>query len=222
MVSIRLADAKPPPTLLPTSFPATTNPVQPLLKMMDVLLTLHPDLQRVVDEQQPMWMDVLPALHPDPQQVVDEQLASSMPTPQPVDMLELQPPPPPILLEHDLIYKTEVVLLGPPPLPPPTAATASTAPLQEQPPSVLSPPAARVNMFAHTAEADGEAEVNLGCRMSVLISCVIISHLLKDDPSLHGFGQFCPSRSPTRRPRHHNSGPRSAATPARRVWRRQI
>jgi hypothetical protein len=30
-----------------------------------VLLALHPDLQRIVNEQQPMSMDVLPLLHPD-------------------------------------------------------------------------------------------------------------------------------------------------------------
>jgi hypothetical protein len=31
---------------------------------MDVLPVLRPDLQRVVDKQQPMLMDVLSALHP--------------------------------------------------------------------------------------------------------------------------------------------------------------
>jgi hypothetical protein len=66
-----------------------------------------------------MSMDVLLTLHPDLQQIVDKQLASSMSTPQPVDMLELWPPPPPILLEQDLINKTDAVLLGPPPPPPP-------------------------------------------------------------------------------------------------------
>jgi hypothetical protein len=32
---------------------------------MDVLPALQSDLQRIVDEQQPMSMDVLPALYPD-------------------------------------------------------------------------------------------------------------------------------------------------------------
>jgi hypothetical protein len=68
-----------------------------------VLPALHPNLQRIVDEQQPMSMDVLPALHPDLQRVFNEQLASLMLTPQQVDMLELLPLPPPILLEQDLI-----------------------------------------------------------------------------------------------------------------------
>jgi hypothetical protein len=84
-----------------------------------VLPALHPDLQRIVDEQQPMSMDMLPALHPNLQWVIDKQPASSMSTPQPVDMLELLPPPPLILLEQGLIYETEAVLLGlpsPPPL----------------------------------------------------------------------------------------------------------
>jgi hypothetical protein len=61
---------------------------------MDVLPVLHPDLQRIIDEQQPMSMDVLPTLHPYLQRAIDKQLASSMLTPQPVDMLELLPPPP--------------------------------------------------------------------------------------------------------------------------------
>jgi hypothetical protein len=146
-----------------------------------------------------MSMDVLLALHPDLQQIVDKQLASSMSTPQPVDMLELWPPPPPILLEQDLINKTDAMLLGPPPPPPPAAVAAPTAPPLEQPPSLPSPPAARVNMFAHTAEADGEAEVNLNRRMSVLMSSVI-GHLLEGDPSLHRSGQFRPSCSPIHRP----------------------
>jgi hypothetical protein len=62
-----------------------------------------------------MLMDMLLALHPDLQRVIHKQLASLMSTPQLVDMLELLPPPP-ILLGQDLIYKTEMVLLGPPPL----------------------------------------------------------------------------------------------------------
>jgi hypothetical protein len=82
---------------------------------------------------------------------------------------------------------------------PPAAVAASTAPPLEQPPSLPSPPAARVNMFAHTAEAGGEAEVDLNCRMSVLMSSVI-GHLLEGDPSLHRSGQFRPSRSPIHRP----------------------
>jgi hypothetical protein len=56
MAGIRSADAQPllssPP--LPTPLPATTNPVQLLLEMMDAMPTLHPKLQRVVDEQQAM------------------------------------------------------------------------------------------------------------------------------------------------------------------------
>jgi hypothetical protein len=56
----------------------------------------------------------------------------------------------------------------------PAAAAALTAPPLEQPPSVLSPPAARVNLFAHTMEAGNEAEVDdeavdLNRRMLVLI-----------------------------------------------------
>jgi hypothetical protein len=170
-----------------------------------------------------MSMDMLPALHPILQWVIDKQPASSMPTPQPVDVLELLPPPPPILLEQDLIYETKVVLLGLPPPPPPAAAAAPTAPPPEQPPSVLSPPAARVNLFAHTVEAGDEAEVNneavdLDRRMLVLIS--VIGHLLEGSPSLHGSGRFHPSRSPACRPRHCNPGLRSATAPTRRVWRR--
>jgi hypothetical protein len=41
MVGIRSADAQPP---LPTPLPMTTNPVQLLLEMIDVMLTLHPKL----------------------------------------------------------------------------------------------------------------------------------------------------------------------------------
>jgi hypothetical protein len=47
MEGIRSADTKPPPTPLPTPLPATTNPVQ----SMNVMSTLHPELQWVVDEQ---------------------------------------------------------------------------------------------------------------------------------------------------------------------------
>jgi hypothetical protein len=43
-----------------------------------VLPVLHPDLQRIVDEQQPMSMDVLPALQSDLQRIVDEQQPMSM------------------------------------------------------------------------------------------------------------------------------------------------
>jgi hypothetical protein len=187
---------------------------------MDVLPTLHSDLQRIVNEQQPMSMDVLPTLHPDLQRVVDKKMASSMPQLQPQDMLELLPPPPPILLEQDLIYKIEAVLLEPPPPSPPVVAAAPTAPPPEQPPSVPSPPAvARVNMFAHTVEAGDDEAVDLDHWMSVLISS-IIGHSLEGGPSLHGTGRFRPFCSPARRPRHCNLGPRSAAAPAHCVWRR--
>jgi hypothetical protein len=81
MASIRSADTKPPPTLLPTPLPVTINPVQPLLETMDMLPTLHPDLQWVVDKQQPMSIDVLPALHPDLQWVVDKQQPMSIDVP---------------------------------------------------------------------------------------------------------------------------------------------
>jgi hypothetical protein len=89
----------------------------------------------------------------------------------------------------------------------PTKVSTPIAPPPEQPPSVSSPPIVRVNMFAHIVETGDEAEVD-------------DSHLLEGSPSLHGSGRFRPSRSPARRPRHHNPGPRSATTPARRVWRR--
>jgi hypothetical protein len=76
MVDIQLADAKPPPTplslLLPTPSLASTNLVQSPLEMMNAMPTLHPDLQRIGDEQQPMSMDGLPALHPDLQQIIDK------------------------------------------------------------------------------------------------------------------------------------------------------
>jgi hypothetical protein len=188
-----------------------------------VLPALHLNLQRIVDEQQPMSMDVLSVFHPDLQRV-DKQLVSSMPTPQPVDMLELLPPPPLILLEQDLIYKTEAMLLGPLPPPPPAVAAVLTAPPLEQPLSVSSPPATRINMFTHTVEAGDEAEVDdeavdLDRRMSVLISPVI-DHLLEGDPSLHESGWFRSSRSLACCPRHRNLGPRFAVAPARCVWRR--
>jgi hypothetical protein len=79
MAGIQLADAKPPltplPSLLLTPSLASTNLVQSPLETMDAMLTLHPDLQRIGDEQQPMPMDGLPVLHPDLQQISD----SSMP-----------------------------------------------------------------------------------------------------------------------------------------------
>jgi hypothetical protein len=189
-----------------------------------VLPALHPNLQRIVDEQQPMSMDVLSVFHPDLQRVVDMQLVSSMPTPQPVDMLELLPPPPLILLEQDLIYKIEAMLLGPLPPPPPAVATMLTAPPLEQSLFVSSPPATRINMFTHTMEAGDEAEVDdeavdLDHRMSVLISPVI-DHLLEGDPSLHESGQFRSSHLLACCPRHRNLGPRFAVAPARCVWRR--
>jgi hypothetical protein len=142
-----------------------------------------------------MSMDVLPALHPNLQRVINEQLASSMPQPQLMDMLD--PPPPPFLLKQDLIYKTE---------------------------AVPSPPPARVNMFTHTAEADDKAKfddeaVDLDRQMSMLISSVV-GYFVEGGPSLNGSRQFRPSRSPARRPRHRNSGHRFAAAPARHVWRR--
>jgi hypothetical protein len=61
--------------------------------LMDGLSALHPDLQRTVDEQQPMSMDVLLTLHPDLQQVLDEQQATSMLAPHPAVPLELLPAP---------------------------------------------------------------------------------------------------------------------------------
>jgi hypothetical protein len=56
MAGIRSADVKLPPTPLPspplpTPLPVTTNPVQSLLEMMDAMLTLHLELQWVVNEQ---------------------------------------------------------------------------------------------------------------------------------------------------------------------------
>jgi hypothetical protein len=113
MAGIKLADAKPPPTpLLPTPSLASTNIVQSLLETMptlhpdlqrigdeqqpmsmDGLPALHPDLQRIVDEQQPMSMDVLPAFHPDLQQVIDKQQATSTSAPQPAVQSELLLPP---------------------------------------------------------------------------------------------------------------------------------
>jgi hypothetical protein len=82
MAGIKLADAKPPPTPLPSLLPtpslASTNLVQSLLETMDVMPTLHPDLQRIGDEQQPMSMDGLPALHLDLQRIIDEQQPMSM------------------------------------------------------------------------------------------------------------------------------------------------
>jgi hypothetical protein len=55
--------------------------VQSPLEMMDTMPTLHPDLQRIGDEQQPMSMDGLPALHPDLQQIIDKQQATSTSAP---------------------------------------------------------------------------------------------------------------------------------------------
>jgi hypothetical protein len=76
MAGIKLADAKPPPTPLPSL--ASTNLVQSLLETMDTMPTLHPDLQGISDEQQPMAMDGLSALHPNLQRIVDEQQPMSM------------------------------------------------------------------------------------------------------------------------------------------------
>jgi hypothetical protein len=56
---------------------------------------VHPDLQRIVDEQQPMLMGVMPVLHPDLQWLVNKQQPMSMPAPQPSVLLELLPLPPP-------------------------------------------------------------------------------------------------------------------------------
>jgi hypothetical protein len=54
MAGIKLADAKPPltplPSLLPTPSLASTNIVQSLLETMDAMPTLHPDLQRIGDK----------------------------------------------------------------------------------------------------------------------------------------------------------------------------
>jgi hypothetical protein len=58
------------PSPLPMKLSETATPVQLLLETMDVMSTLHPDLQRIVDEQQLMLMDVLPALHPDLQWII--------------------------------------------------------------------------------------------------------------------------------------------------------
>jgi hypothetical protein len=57
MAGIRSTDAKPLP-LLPTPLPVTTNIVQSLLETMDAMSTLHPELQRVVDEQKAMETSV--------------------------------------------------------------------------------------------------------------------------------------------------------------------
>jgi hypothetical protein len=97
MAGIQLP-AQPPPTPLPAL--ASTNLVQSPLETMDALPTLHSNLQRlgdeqqpmsrdglptlhldlpgIDDEQQPMAMDGLPALHPDLQSIVDEQQPMSM------------------------------------------------------------------------------------------------------------------------------------------------
>jgi hypothetical protein len=90
------------------------------------MLTLHPDLQQIVDEQQPMSMDVLSALHPVLQQIVDEQQALLMLTLQLAVPLELLPLPPPL-----------------PSLPfAPTSAAASSMPFSMTTTSVALPPPA--------------------------------------------------------------------------------
>jgi hypothetical protein len=76
---------------LPAQQPPT--PLQSSLETMDALSTLHSDLQRLGDEQQPMSMDGLPALHPDLQHVIDKQQAMSSSTPQPAVQSELLLPP---------------------------------------------------------------------------------------------------------------------------------
>jgi hypothetical protein len=81
MAGIQLP-AQPPPT-----------PLQSPRETMDALPTLHLDLQRLGDEQQPMSMDGLSALRPDLQQVVDKQQATSSSTPQPAVQSELLLPP---------------------------------------------------------------------------------------------------------------------------------
>jgi hypothetical protein len=56
----------------------STNLVQSPLKTMDALLTLHSDLQRLGDEQQPMSRDGLPTLHLDLPGIGDEQQPMAM------------------------------------------------------------------------------------------------------------------------------------------------
>jgi hypothetical protein len=146
MAGIKLADAKPPPTpllsLLPTPSLASTNLVQSLLEMMDTMPMLHPDLQSIVDEQQPMSMDVLPAFHPDLQQVVDKQQATSAAAPQPVVQSELLLPP-----ALPLFASTAAATYGPPPRPtplptPPTAGTTTFSGIENLPPPSCAPKAA--------------------------------------------------------------------------------
>jgi hypothetical protein len=57
---------------------ASTNLVQSPLETMDALLTLHSDLQRLDDEQQPMSRDGLPTLHSDLPGIGDEQQPMAM------------------------------------------------------------------------------------------------------------------------------------------------
>jgi hypothetical protein len=160
MAGIKLADAKPPPTPLPSL--ASTNLVQSLLETMDTMPTLHPDLQGICDEQQPMAMDGLPALHPnlqrivdeqqpmsmlpafhpDLQQVVDKQQATSAAAPQPAVQSELLLPP-----ALPLFASTAAATYGPPPRPtplptPPTAGTTTFSGIENLPPPSCAPKAA--------------------------------------------------------------------------------
>jgi hypothetical protein len=68
MAGIKSANVQPSP--LPTMLSKTATLMQLLLETMDVMSALHPNLQRIVDEQQLMSMDVLPALHPDLQWII--------------------------------------------------------------------------------------------------------------------------------------------------------
>jgi hypothetical protein len=139
MADIQLADTKPPPTplssLLPTPSLASTNLVQSPLEMMDAMPTLHPDLQWIGDEQQPMSMDGLPALHPDLQQIIDKQQATSTSAPQPaVQSALLLPPAPPFSASTGAASSC-----GTKPRPPPAALMGAAATYRPEPRPVPPP-----------------------------------------------------------------------------------
>jgi hypothetical protein len=102
---------------------------------MDGLPALHPDLQRIVDEQQPMSMDVLPAFHPDLQQVVDKQHATSTSAPPPAVQSKLLFPP--VLPLSASTGTATACGTEPRPAPPPAAPTATTTAIRglELPPA---------------------------------------------------------------------------------------
>jgi hypothetical protein len=139
MAGIQLADAKPPltplPSLLLTPSLVSTNLVQSPLETMDAMLTLHPDLQRIGDEQQPMSMDGLSALHPDLQQIIDKQHAMSTLAPQPaVQSALLLPPAPPFSASTGA-----AAACGTEPRPSPAALMSAAATYRPEPRQASSP-----------------------------------------------------------------------------------